>query len=1755
MSDNVVVLPVQLDILRLEKPITVAGPLLDFTKLPWDGSPSHKEHPYLSETIAAESFEDQHTLQPGLHYHWNLPLALTKTSTIGIVYRQSFHSVFGTATHATSDMHGDDIWNELIDMRWLRVIDERIGMAVTDLPSEREQHSLLQQRCPKYSYAILRLLSTSVFPPVPNRWLLSRSADGTVYTRTYIESDYIWDKGFEPPGISMSDHFTVYPRITDKPDQQPYDYLGRSYEIGTEPPGQQPARYLDVPLTAAGYGEPAFAAFYPICRSVFGHHDPHLTLSDHATMSPDAAQHLPLDGREQYELIGWYDDPDQDYFRLFVHAFKATWQRDHQTDAQIGIHAQHQQENYLYLDLLDAIHRILRIELPIVVPNDELMSIGVEDDAGQQTAWEYLQNHLWLDGQGQLLPKAYRKTTVVGEPFQAQAGDIKRILNEAIATQMPDRLICYARCDGSGHEGALPVPDTVKIALGNSSTEALSALLASEICMPRKDLIEDQLEAIQFASVLQHTTVDTGPIFEAMRHEKQFRPESGGRRWRIKVKTEATKQASQLTDKEDVTLPMAVANELNLLNTIVRDQEQNGAAIHSLRRQIYADWCWYLKFESALRHIRSAPDFDAVQQPFAFGTHPDERHLLARRQGPQFGTQIGQEAETSTSTASSRTHNNSYERIAREFLAGFKTMIRNEIRGELRKLENEETRLTKAGSKQQATVQAALFRCQDEQQFVQPGDVLNWDAFRAAVANHATALNVPKDILRDSSPASYLATINAILARRQGVLPWSPNAEASWEYQSLRQLLTAKRLPPGVGASIRLRANRLALESHVSDTLKHRPALELTTEAASRFWRPNDPVMLISGFDASPRHQDVRHTLKAHLVADVGELHSANIDEIIRLQDLISSIHPEERMRAQDWHPLFLAWDVGFSQAHRVRDEQYSPRYIQDHYRLGNNEIEPREGASTYDPPMPFYGRTLLTPGASVSLKQTIVNRLVPLIYQQFADEKGVSVSGQPATIELFNAWLEAINTGEARPLDTFLKDDPDLPDEQQIKQWLTDELSLQNDIDSLLSQHLLNSLRSDSHHPIIKEFFDGHPEDNLLGSLVPFLDWAQPRTHLKAQYVALHQTQLTTPLDLAIVEQDEVQSGFVAYLKDILGTSLQRYYVEMNIPVEQQLTFVDDHYNELIRWYQTQVAEALHMVVEVRAYQALLDIRGLAQAMTGFGDALIMRHQAFQLPVSNPFPHDGDNAFTSAVRTAVQTANAVAPGENFPFSPWRAGKIALSGLELLDNFGRYWPNDDAGRRADPADYMVHSSDTMRDVGAVPGKEFAIAPRLAQNMRLAFTWLAAHDDIEEMNEHPASNPICGWIMPNFLDESLMIYAPDGNVLGYINVQAHWTTFPGNIGPILPADIDNSHLAQMVQWLCAQGTAFLSDFLAILRGAQENMEPESYAQHESLAFLIGHPLALVRADARLRLKEPPAINVSQLQVQADVQAYHSHITAGTQGPPPARNTFDFEHVQVPLRLGEFRRLNDGLAGYWLEGADGQYADNIFYAPQTAPIPGIGPRIKTRHQANSEDRDETDFLVSLSPMDSAPRTFSLLLDPRAPIHATTGVLPVHALYIPPIHYVKALQRMEIAFLTAPVLAPEVGMELSLPSEPGFDWTWVQQDGQQWSSMSAQGLIRKHQVEAVFGPGAGSLWQVLIQQGWLEAVNDTTARMVPEDKRTQAVFPLEYAALQDAVELLFNRLRIRPFNPMAQFDTRQHIREGWLRLSPSDSAMNEQ
>jgi hypothetical protein len=68
------------------------------------------------------------------------------------------------------------------------------------------------------------------------------------------------------------------------------------------------------------------------------------------------------------------------------------------------------------------------------------------------------------------------------------------------------------------------------------------------------------------------------------------------------------------------------------------------------------------------------------------------------------------------------------------------------------------------------------------------------------------------------------------------------------------------------------------------------------------------------------------------------------------------------------------------------------------------------------------------------------------------------------------------------------------------------------------------------------------------------------------------------------------------------------------------------------------------------------------------------------------------------------------------------------------------------------------------------------------------------------------------------------------------------------------------------------------------------------------------------------------------------------------------------------------------------------------------------------------------------------FTLICDPRAPVHVSTGVLPAAKLAIPPDQYSDAMRSLAVTFATYPLLRPARGMAVNVPAVAGFDWAWV-------------------------------------------------------------------------------------------------------------------
>jgi hypothetical protein len=335
-----------------------------------------------------------------------------------------------------------------------------------------------------------------------------------------------------------------------------------------------------------------------------------------------------------------------------------------------------------------------------------------------------------------------------------------------------------------------------------------------------------------------------------------------------------------------------------------------------------------------------------------------------------------------------------------------------------------------------------------------------------------------------------------------------------------------------------------------------------------------------------------------------------------------------------------------------------------------------------------------------------------------------------------------------------------------------------------------------------------------------------------------------------------------------------------------------------------------------------------------------------------------------------------------------------------------------------------------------------IPPAIPQPARLVFEMLSVGSDTVTVGPlAPDANPICGWILPNHLDASLMAYLPGGEPLGELSLgvglssakaEPCWTTAPGALWKTLPeVEANVPHLGKMLAALARQGETVFASFLAAIDETLWTTVPAGAAFASDLVTLVGCPLALVRAHASFDLLSGPRRDPSWQY---------------TFAPQPA----GLDACSLAIELGGRAWLDDGLIGYF----EAEEYDKLFVVAQAeAPEGGYLNTI-----------GESDNHLSIAADGSARTRLSLLLDPRAPVHASTPALPGASLALPPRLVEAALAELEVTFRLNGVLtgsettAPsdssgvETTVQLPLPNVNAGRWSWTEKDATGWTSYAA-------------------------------------------------------------------------------------------------------
>jgi hypothetical protein len=465
-----------------------------------------------------------------------------------------------------------------------------------------------------------------------------------------------------------------------------------------------------------------------------------------------------------------------------------------------------------------------------------------------------------------------------------------------------------------------------------------------------------------------------------------------------------------------------------------------------------------------------------------------------------------------------------------------------------------------------------------------------------------------------------------------------------------------------------------------------------------------------------------------------------------------------------------------------------------------------------------------------------------------------------------------------------------------------------------------------------------------------------------------------------------------------------------------------------------------------------------LAQSLAGFHDALRQLSLGLQLPLINPACISDT---TGPVRDAaadpyqgiptIDPQRMQAPDTSFEFQPIRAGRLEVARLWIVDSFGQTWKIIDADAEADcplfPS-FGLPGPSTIPPGPTASSKRYLIPlpPRYVQPARFDFRWVSGPGDA------PGGSPVRGWIFPNHLDKSLMICGANGRLLGMLrrpigasataSATFFWIPVPGTETAV--KDIPDDDLRAFANYLLGLDSDTADAFATAIRTAQ-NDAPGAVEHDLRLAILVGKPLALARASLRIELDSMPVSRAPE---------------ADAGGAAPSNPTRGFARVKFPVRMGGPEGDAGGLAGFFV-GEPGE----VFY-----------PRYGLEGRSDLKKIEHFHELL-LDAETAAPLT--LLLDPAAPIHIRSGVLPLHTFQLPEAAAAAVSSIRDVFFQAAPLLGSlEESPKMPRPSDDYGRWSWaVRPNVTMWQEYAD---IADPGNRAMFGQQP-----LALREGWLKLV----------------------------------------------------------------------
>lgn len=417
-----------------------------------------------------------------------------------------------------------------------------------------------------------------------------------------------------------------------------------------------------------------------------------------------------------------------------------------------------------------------------------------------------------------------------------------------------------------------------------------------------------------------------------------------------------------------------------------------------------------------------------------------------------------------------------------------------------------------------------------------------------------------------------------------------------------------------------------------------------------------------------------------------------------------------------------------------------------------------------------------------------------------------------------------------------------------------------------------------------------------------------------------------------------------------------------------------------------------------------------LSQSLFGLNEALIGLKNTLQLPVVNYDKNATLQKLSVAIHDCTEQSNTCELDNSdgtIHYHPLSAGLLKINSLVIVDAFGR---NIEVPKnRLYRANSLMVSDQSITNV--------YLAPRLAVPCRLNVSWLDQNSI--PLNGLPENSPISGWLIPNFIDESIWLFTSDGEAAGELTADG-WQKTPGcTFENMEDAVVGNGVFKNVVLYLENN----VNHFLARVRETFDTNQPENYRSLNTNTLFSGVPLAIARLTVLLEVEGLPPVDFSDRSIEDEVNEEKTNSVFDAENR--FRRSRDLDKVNFPLLVGNNNHAGDGLMAY-TESYTTFYYDN---------------------------EEQT---INLG---SKALELCAVFDPRNAIHLHTGILPVKELRMPEYCYVDTLRKMQFAIEVHGLItaSPESGkpVKMPLPNTGGngtWEW-WFENSRKQWESVPAQ------------------------------------------------------------------------------------------------------